>query len=143
MNEGSVKDDLATKFTSKKAEFIASYLASLHSLSYQTTLRINDTKAWLFSSSESTTVGLQIALHLSKSNLDIVQKPFAIIWDLLHISIISHLGTESIKIKSMNKGTKRENWYFGSFYTIENEIEVLVQSKYVTIHITSKDAVYC
>ena len=109
------KDVSCTKDTSKKAESMASHLASLYSSNRQAPLEVNSNTTPPLSTPKSVAKGPQIALDLSQCEPESIQKPFAEIRQLFHTSITSSQGTEGIKIKGMNEDAKREYCYFVFF----------------------------
>ncbi len=134
MIKGIAKDVSCTKDTSKKAEFMASYLVSLHSSNRQAQLETISNTIPPPSPSKSIANGPQIILDLSQCEPESIQKPFAEIRQLFHTSITDSPSTEGIKIKGMNKNAKREYRYFVFINTLEDETKARVHNKWVSTH---------
>lgn len=134
MIKSMAKDVSSTKDTSKKAESMASHLASLHSSNRQAPSEVSSSIIPPPFTSKSVAKGPQIALDLSQCEPESIQKPFAKIRQLFHTSITSSQGTEGIKIKGMNKDAKREHRYFVFFNTPEDEAKAQVHNKWVSAH---------
>lgn len=133
MIKGMAKDVLSTKDTSKKAEStMASHLASLHLSNRQTAPERNPGIAPIHSTPKSVASGSQIALDLSQCELEAIQKFFAEIQQIFHLSISTSQRTEGIKIKGMNKDAKREHRYFVFFHTPEDEAKARIHNKWIT-----------
>ncbi len=88
MIKGMAKDVLSTKDTSKKAQStMASHLASLHPSNRETTPEKNPSVMPISPTPKSVASGPQIALDLSLCKPEAIQKPFAEIRQIFHLSI--------------------------------------------------------
>ena len=134
MIKGIAKDVSCTKDTSKKAESMASHLASLHSSNRQAKLETISNTIPPPSPPKSVAKSSQIILDLSQCKPKSIQKPFAEIRQLFHTSITDSPGTEGIKIKKMNKDAKREHRYFVFFNTPKDETKARVHNKWVSTY---------
>ncbi len=134
MIKSIAKDVSSTKDTSKKAESMASHLASLHCSDRQASPEIIPNPVSLPSPPKSVSKDPQIVLDLSLCEPELIQKPFSEIRQVLHTSITESAGTEGIKVKGMNKDARKEHRYFVFFNTLEDETKARVHNKWVSTH---------